>query len=287
MASGMNTDEAPPLPPPDYRPQTTEEFAKQKQPPMRGLIVDPKYPPTASEAQAIWNAKDAEARRTSSMKAPPPNFSPPESSQFSSGIPRPSQTQELGQDVRRTSGTSQILNTAAAPRIEEEINTMPGGTFHTAGGRSLEKEEATVLNALRMVKPEEFTSLHKIPCVREALLQAFFAGFLVSGITIVTGRPVGKAVSNFGWAFLPTSVVGHQFCQYQRKREKEGMRQAIKIVEQKKEERARMMAEKREKWLALKEEKRLAEEREAAQRRESENRWWKIWQRGSSSEKGD
>lgn len=65
------------------------------------------------------------------------------------------------------------------------------------------------------------------------------------------------------------------------------MRQAIKIVEQKKEERAKMMAEKREKWLALKEEKRLAEEREEAQRRESEKRWWKIWQRGGSSEKGD
>ncbi|TID14309.1 cytochrome oxidase biogenesis protein Cox20 subunit [Venturia nashicola] len=283
MASGMNTDEAPPLPPPDYRPQTTEEFAKQKQPPMRGLIVDPKYPPTASEAQAIWDAKDAEAKRTSSMKAPPPNFSPPESSQFSSGIPRPSQ--ELGSNVRRSSGTSQILNTAAAPRIEEEINTMPGGSYHTAGGRAIEQQEPTVLNAIRMVNPAEFTSLHQLPCVREAFLQGFFAGFLVSGITIVTGRPVIRAVNNFGWAFLPTSVVGFQYCQYQRGREREGMRQAIRIVEQKKEERAKMIAEKREKWLALKEEKRLAEEREEAHRRESEKRWWKIWQRGSSSEK--
>ncbi|KAE9968657.1 hypothetical protein BLS_005767 [Venturia inaequalis] len=293
MASGMNTDEAPPLPPPDYRPQTTEEFAKQKQPPMRGLIVDPKYPPTASEAQAIWDAKDAETKRTSSMKAPPPTFSPPESSQFSSGIPRPSQApppsqaQELGSDVRRSSGTSQILNTAAAPRIEEEINTMPGGSYHTAGGRAVERQEPTVLNAIRMVNPAEFTSLHQLPCVREAFLQAFFAGFLVSGITVVTGRPVGKAVNNFAWAFLPTSVVGFQYCQYQRGRERAGMRQAIKIVEQKKEERAKLMAEKREKWLALKEEKRLAEEREEAQRRESEKRWWQIWQRGSTSEKGD
>lgn len=285
MASGMNTDEAPPLPPPDYRPQTTEEFAKQKQPPMRGLIVDPKYPPTASEAQAIWDAKDAEAKRSSSMKAPPPTFSPPESSQFSSGVPRPAQ--ELGSDIRRSSGTSQILNTAAAPRIEEEINTMPGGSYHTAGGRAAESQEVTVLNALRRVNPAEFTSLHHQPCVREAFLQAFAAGFLVSGITVITGRPVGKAVNNFVWAFLPTSVVGFQYCQYQRGREREGMRQAIKIVEQKKEERAKMMAERREKWLALKEEKRLAEEREEAQRIESEKRWWKIWQRGNSTEKVD
>lgn len=262
---------------------------------MRGLIVDPKYPPTVSEAQAIWDAKDAEAKRTSSMKAPPPNFSPPESSQFSSGFPpqaqvppmSQAQAQELGSDVRRSSGTSQILNTAAAPRIEEEINTMPGGSFHTAGGRAIERQEATVLNAIRMVNPSDFTSLHQLPCVREAFLQAFFAGFLVSGITVITGRPVGKAVSNFGWAFLPTSVVGFQYCQYQRGREREGMRQAIKIVEQKKEERAKLMAEKREKWLALKEEKRLTEEREESQRKESEKRWWKIWQRGRLSEKAD
>lgn len=267
MASGMNTDEAPPLPAPDYRPQSTEEFAKQKQPPMRGLIVDPKYPPTISEAQAIWTAKDAEARKN----APPPT------------------SEELGKDIRRSSGTSQILNTAAAPTINETINTMPGGAFHTAGGRSpsdAQDQEATVLNALKTIRPSEFTSLHKQPCVREAFLQGMAAGFLVAGITFISGRTVAKASSNAMWAFLPTSVVGHQYCQYQRRREREGMRIAIQIVEEKKEEKARALAERREKWLKAKEEKRALEEVEEMRKREAEKRWWRIWEgRGNGSGK--
>lgn len=180
------------------------------------------------------------------------------------------------------------MNTAAAPTIEGEINTMPGGAFHTAGGRSSSSKEtdATILNAVKTIRPSEFTALHKLPCVREAFLQGFFAGFAVAGITFVSGRPIGRAVSNFGLGFLSTSAVGYQYCQYQRRREREGMRMAIKIVEEKKEERAKLLAEKREKWLALKEEKRAAEEREEAERKESEKRWWKIWQRGGDRNEG-
>jgi cytochrome c oxidase assembly protein subunit 20 len=267
MASGMNTDEAPPLPPPDYRPQSTEEFAKQKAPPLRGLIVDPKYPPTVSEAQAIWTAKDAETRKN---------------------LPPPTVEEQLGKDVRRSSGTSQILNTAAAPTINETINTMPGGTYHTAGGKASMDTEPTLLNAVKTITPASYKDFHKQPCVREAMLQGMAAGFLVAGITFISGRPVAKAANYAVYAFIPTSVAGHQYCQYQRRREREGMRMAIQIIEEKKEEKARLAAEKREKWRKLRDEKRAQEEAEAAAKREAERRWWHIWQGrgGSGNESG-
>jgi cytochrome c oxidase assembly protein subunit 20 len=257
MASGMNTDEPPPLPAPDYRPQTTEEFAKQKAPPLRGLIVDPKYPPTVSEAQAIWTAKDAESRKN----APP----------------RPSE-EELGKDIRRSSGTSQILNTAAAPTINEAINTMPGGAFHTAGGKAAQDSEPTLLNAVKTITPSSYKEFHKQPCVREAMLQGMAAGFLVAGITFISGRPTAKAANYAVYAFIPTSVVGHQYCQYQRRREREGMRMAIQIVEEKKEEKAKLAAERREKWRKVRDEKRALEEAEERARVEAQKRWWHVWQ---------
>jgi len=259
MASGMNTDEPPPLPPPDFSKQSVEDFKKSKLPPLRGLIVDPKYPPTQAEADAIFAAKDEQTRR----EMP----SPPEA--------------QIGTNPRRSSGTSQIFNTAPAPTANEIINTMPGGTAHTAGGEKVLTEMPTYTDALKFVSAES-VKIYEQPCVREALLQGMIFSFLLGGAIVISGRPLVKAANWTAGSFIPVAVVGREYCQVQRKREKDGMRVAIQVMDEKKAEKRVQAEERRERWRKMQEEKRAKEEE--AQR--AEKRWWRIWEGSGRGREG-
>jgi cytochrome c oxidase assembly protein subunit 20 len=257
MASGMGTDEPPPIPPPDYRKVSTADFAKQQMPPLRGLMVDPQYPPTVDQANKILNK---------------PNEAHPRPPQRSDGEAQ--RTQEPETDVRRSSGASQIFNTA--PTIGEVVNTMPLGTRHTAGGET--PIDASPLTVLKSIKRDDWKSFHKQPCVREALLQGITLGFFTGGALFITGRPLAKAANWAAGAFVATSVAGHTYCQVQRKRERQGMKVAVQIIEEKKEERRRQAEERRERYRKAKEERRLLEVVEAKREQASRSRWWWFWE---------
>jgi len=66
----------------------------------------------------------------------------------------------------------------------ENANVLPGGSANTAGGRP---KDAGLIDAVKTVKLEEFTEIHKKPCVRESLLTGILSGFGMGGVRAVLG----------------------------------------------------------------------------------------------------
>lgn len=85
---------------------------------------------------------------------------------------------------RPFSGTQWQDGKAQPYQAPENANMMAGGTEHTAGGKI---PEATLSNAIGTIKPDEFRSFHKKPCVRDSLLYGIGGGFGVGGIRAIWG----------------------------------------------------------------------------------------------------
>ena len=66
----------------------------------------------------------------------------------------------------------------------QNANLMPGGTENTAGGQT---KEIGIGDALESIKLEEFTEIHKKPCVRDALMTGIGSGFGVGGVRALAG----------------------------------------------------------------------------------------------------
>jgi len=66
----------------------------------------------------------------------------------------------------------------------QNANLMPGGTANTAGGQT---KEIGFGDALEAIKLEEFTEIHKKPCVRDALMTGIGSGFGVGGVRFLAG----------------------------------------------------------------------------------------------------
>lgn len=109
-------------------------------------------------------------------------------------------------------------------------------------------------------------------------------GFLLGGALFIVGKPVWRCMNySVGTTFV-TSVAGYEWCQHQRRREKAGMKVAVQIMEEKKEEKRKAMEERRERYRAKLEEKLKIEEVEARRQEESRSRWWGFWQDGKGRE---
>ncbi len=90
----------------------------------------------------------------------------------------------------------------------------------------------------------------------------------------ITSGPVASAANWAVGAFCTVSFGAYQYCLIRRQIEKDGMRRAVEIMDQKRaENQARLEAKRRAEAEAAK----LAQQEE--QRRENERRsqWWKIW----------
>ena len=61
----------------------------------------------------------------------------------------------------------------------QNANMMPGGTENTAGGQT---KEIGLGDAIEAIKLEDFTVIHKKPCVRDALMVGIGSGFGVGGV---------------------------------------------------------------------------------------------------------
>ena len=66
----------------------------------------------------------------------------------------------------------------------ENANVLPGGSVNTAGGRA---KEATFWDGIKSIKMQDVKDLHKIPCVRDALLVGIGGGFFIGGGRMVSG----------------------------------------------------------------------------------------------------
>ena len=70
-------------------------------------------------------------------------------------------------------------------RPPENANTLAGGTQNTAGGKV---PDVSIGNAFQGgLKVSDFTELPKKPCVRDAFLTGFGAGFALGGVRAIFG----------------------------------------------------------------------------------------------------
>ena len=94
-------------------------------------------------------------------------------------------------------------------------------------------KNTSYIEAARTVQLSDFTSLHKQPCVRDALLPGIAGGAGVGALRFVMGA---KLVRSYNWAVgtcALTSLVMYQVCQRRRRYDKDGIRQAVKILDEK------------------------------------------------------
>ena len=73
---------------------------------------------------------------------------------------------------------------------EEPVNTMPGGTYNSAGGKP---KEVHWTDAFKF-NSKEIMNLHRLPCSRDSLLVGLGAGFGVGGVRAILG---GKITPRF------------------------------------------------------------------------------------------
>ena len=229
-------------------------------------MVDPDFPPTAQEAsKAFQESRNLPPEVAAELSArPPPN-------------------------LRRSSGASKVFMQAPGSG-GEVINTIPGGDSLQPGrgkyssseedvqpqeeGKPQEPPQATLGNALKSISLSDYSTFHQIPCVRTALLNGMVSGFGLGAAVFISGRTVWKATNWAVWTFLGGSGVSYQYCKYSMLRERQGMREAVRIIDEKKEDKKRRYEERREK---AREAKRVADE-EAAAQAASQKRWYKFWE---------
>ena len=169
-------------------------------------------------------------------------------------------------------------------------NSLPTSLSQsTAGSHS---RQAGIVDAIKTIRPQDFTEVHKKPCVRDALLAGISAGFVVGGgrAALIGGRssldrlraqklmnhkgPVFRTCSYAVTTFTLISAGAYEFCQRKRMLEMAGIRRANEIMEQKKIELEGKKEAERKRRRALKEE-------QDRQREEEEKRQEKGWSLGS------
>lgn len=75
---------------------------------------------------------------------------------------------------------------------------MPGGTEHTAGGKV---GDVTLVDAAKSIKLEEFTSIHRKPCVRDSFLTGIGTGVAIGSTRLI-------------WRGTPTAFPHCRFSMY-------------------------------------------------------------------------
>jgi cytochrome c oxidase assembly protein subunit 20 len=148
---------------------------------------------------------------------------------------------------------------------------MPGGSAHTAGGTPADGGvKVTYWEALKTIRPSDYLTFHKKPCVRDGQLTGIGTGFAFGGIAAVLRKPVYTCCSWAVWSYVSTSIIAYQWCQNQRAKERAGIREAMKIMEEK---RQNVEAKREARRKAIEEARRLEEERKLAEQRRS----WSFW----------
>ncbi|MCJ1404915.1 hypothetical protein MMC11_008141 [Xylographa trunciseda] len=171
-----------------------------------------------------------------------------------------------------TPSTSSVSSRSQPTPISppENANAIPGGSTNTAGGRV---KEASLWDGIKSIKVEDVKSLHKIPCVREALLTGMGTGFMVGGGRMILGASMWKAMSWAMGSFCFSSAGMFEFCQRRRTLERQGMARAAEIIDRKRLEKERQA----EKIRAERRKRREEEEKRKEEEEKAKKSGWNIW----------
>lgn len=66
----------------------------------------------------------------------------------------------------------------------QNANLMAGGTENTAGGQT---KDIGLGDALESIKAEDFSEIHKKPCVRDSFMTGIGSGFGIGGVRALFG----------------------------------------------------------------------------------------------------
>lgn len=101
-------------------------------------------------------------------------------------------------DHKRFSGSQWDDPKSQITKPPENANMMPGGTEHTAGGKT---PEVSIKEAFP--KLDDWSRFHKLPCVRNALLYGMTTGFALAGMRVIFS---GECISQGDAEVLHTDV---------------------------------------------------------------------------------
>ncbi|KAK1767469.1 putative mitochondrial cytochrome c oxidase protein 20-like protein [Phialemonium atrogriseum] len=143
---------------------------------------------------------------------------------------------------------------------EEEIKQLKA--------RLEQQQRATLGDAWRTIKADDFLSVHEYPCSRQGFLTGIGGGAAVGFLRFVMGSPVPRAAN---WAVgvgVAGAVAQFEFCQYRRRRERDKIKRVVEVYDRK-------QAETRQKEEERRRVERIREEEEA--RLKAQRRWYKFW----------
>ncbi|KAI5855290.1 hypothetical protein BZA05DRAFT_391122 [Tricharina praecox] len=163
---------------------------------------------------------------------------------------------------------SDQTQTAPTPLPTEPKRYLEPPPNHPANEYTREAVPA-VADAVKSISLDDFKKVHTQPCFRDAYLWGMSGGFAVGGLRFIAGGGIPKACNWAVGACLGTSIVTYEYCQYRRRQEKQFIAQASAIMERKRAEVEKKMAERKERAMKAAAEK----EAQAAAAKSS----WKFW----------
>ncbi|KAK7757346.1 hypothetical protein SLS62_000358 [Diatrype stigma] len=198
-------------------------------------------------------ARDADHDRTDSIVSPPPGVRGPP----------PGAGAEPPEHVKKPQ-VYEIFHGSSNPESQDGVPTS-----RPEGGETQQPPAArpTLKDGIQTIKPDDFFSVHKIPCARQGLLTGIGAGAVVGAGRYIFGARIPKAANWAFGTFVLGSVIQFELCQAARYQEKAAMARAVEIIDRKKAEKAAAAEE-----AALL--SREAQEKAAAAAKKS---WYRFW----------
>ncbi|KAI9728348.1 MAG: hypothetical protein M1828_003748 [Chrysothrix sp. TS-e1954] len=83
---------------------------------------------------------------------------------------------------------------------------------------------------------EKVTNIHKIPCFRDAAMPAIPTGLGVGALRFLVGASLNTSITWAGVGFIATYEGLWEYCRWQRRKEKDGIRRAVAVLDQKQRE---------------------------------------------------
>lgn len=164
---------------------------------------------------------------------------------------------------------SWVRNDQTQPLPTTPQSTSPEGAQKPGAPPEQPRQQAaTVGDAWRSIKADDFLSVHQSPCSRQGFLAGIGGGATVGFLRFVLGAPVPRAAN---WAVgvgAAAAIAQYEFCQYGRRREREKMKRVVEVYDRKQAETRRAEEEAKRK-------REVREEEEA--RLKAQRRWYKFW----------
>ncbi|KAI1385506.1 uncharacterized protein F4822DRAFT_345910 [Hypoxylon trugodes] len=130
--------------------------------------------------------------------------------------------------------------------------------------------QPTITDGLQSIKPNDFLSVHKIPCARQGLMTGIGAGAAVGMGRYIVGGRIPKAANWAFGAFFLGSIVQWEYCRAQRANERVAMARIVEVIDKK-------QAEKKSQAEEAARLKREAEEKAKQEAAATKKSWFKFW----------